>query len=268
MKRKLLTAFVTVWMIIMLAPLGALAAEPGVYDEAQLFTSTETAQLQAAVDDYTSLYGCDAVIVTAADTGGKTAQAFADDFYDENGFGEDGVLFLIDMDNRELYISTSGAMIDILDDQRINDLLDIQYAAASDGNYYDAMMSSFTEMETYTQSGPATGQYRQGNTDGPAENGGRYLSAGWIILSILVGAGVGGLVVLIIYKKYKKEYQAVPYNYRKEAKLALCNTADNLVDTRTTSCYIPPSDSSSSGRSSSTHTSSSGRTHGGGGRGF
>ena len=60
----------------------------------------------------------------------------------EGGFGtgsdQSGILFLIDMDNRELYISTNGQMIRYMTDSRINDVLDDVYNYAADADYYGA----------------------------------------------------------------------------------------------------------------------------------
>ncbi|MBP5793935.1 MAG: TPM domain-containing protein, partial [Spirochaetaceae bacterium] len=73
--------------------------------------------------EFLDKYNKEAVIVTTSDAQGKSAEAYADDFYDENDFGtgsgKDGVLFLIDMDNRKIHVSTSGSMIDYLEDWRI-----------------------------------------------------------------------------------------------------------------------------------------------------
>lgn len=264
MKKILLLSVIIVLLVSILVPSAALAAGQNVYDNAELFTPDELAQLQETIDAHIETYGSDLAIVTITDDQGKTSRAYADDFYDQNGFGEDGMLFLINMDSRELYISTSGRMIDILNDDRINDLLDLQYEYASNSDYFSAMQHSIEQAESYMAAGTVSGQYREPESS-------RSLTAGWIVISILIGAGIGGLVVLIIYKQYKKEYKAVPYDYRKEANLILSSNTDNLIDTHTTSRYIPPDDDNSgfsSGSSSSTHSSSSGSTHGGGGRSF
>ena len=85
----------------------------------------------------------DLVIVTTADSGGKSAREYADDFYDEHGFGYEGeygsgALFLIDMDNREYYISTAGSAIGLYSDDEIDDTLDALYDDMRDGNYGEA----------------------------------------------------------------------------------------------------------------------------------
>lgn len=267
MKRKFYFIIAFALLAVMLLPAAALADTANVFDQADLLSFEQEDSLQHSIDAFKGEYNADMVIVTTTDAEGKTSREYADDYFDFNGFGmgsdKSGILFLINMDARETYISTSGTMIDILSDDRTGDLLDAQTPYLQDGDYYGALALSIDRTGGYMAAGPVAGQYRQ------PENG---LSPLWMVISILIGAGVGGLVVLIIYKTYKKEYKTVPYDYQNQAKLNLKTKQDTLVDTRVTSRYIPPPDSGSGsgslGGRSSTHTSSSGRTHGGGGRGF
>ena len=79
-----------------------------VYDMADLFTDEEEKQLSEQAQVLSDTMKMEAVIVTTEENSGS-AQVFADGFYMEGGFGtgsdHSGILFLIDMDNRELYIS-------------------------------------------------------------------------------------------------------------------------------------------------------------------
>ena len=127
--------------------------EQRVFDDAQLFTA---AQKQALEEDVAALKAqmcMDVVIVTTADAQGKHARAYADDYYDDNGFGvgegHDGVLFLVDMDNREAYISTCGNMIDVLTDGRIDDILDSIAPRLQDQNYAGAAQIFLSQTQAY-----------------------------------------------------------------------------------------------------------------------
>lgn len=269
---------VLIFTIVLLALLSATsvfaaADDLRVYDYAQLFTERERQQLQETIDEHIANYNMDIVVLTISDDNGKTSRAFADDFYDDYGFGfgQDlaGVLFLINMDRRDIYISTSGRMIDILNDARIDELLDAQYDLVKNDQYFDAMMNSIDITEQFIDAGPVSGQYRYHED--------RYLSPLWIIVSLAIGVGTAFIVVFVIRKQYSKEFVPVPYDYRNEVKLHLAVRTDDFVDKQVTRTYDPPpppssysggSGSSSSGSQSSTHTSSSGSTHGGGGRSF
>ncbi len=66
-------------------------------DDADLLTDAETAELQQKLAALAEKYGKDAVILTTKSTSGKSAMAYADDYYDEHGYAEDGILLLTDM---------------------------------------------------------------------------------------------------------------------------------------------------------------------------
>ncbi len=93
---------------------GEMAGNVRVFDQADLFLEEEEKELQQAIDALREKMDMDAAVVTAEENPGS-AQAYADDFYEAHGFGtgsgRDGALLLIDMDNRELCISTEGKMV-------------------------------------------------------------------------------------------------------------------------------------------------------------
>ena len=64
--------------------------------------------------------------MTTEDAEGKTSEEYADDYYDYNGYAEDGALYLIDLDNGSVWISTAGKMIRYLTDERIDAVIDEQ----------------------------------------------------------------------------------------------------------------------------------------------
>ena len=90
---------------------GEMAGNVRVFDQADLFLEEEEKELQQAIDALREKMDMDAAVVTAEENPGS-AQAYADDFYEAHGFGtgsgHDGALLLIDMDNRELCISTEA----------------------------------------------------------------------------------------------------------------------------------------------------------------
>ena len=79
-----------------------------------------------------------------------STQEFADEFYENSGMGigenRTGVLFCIDMYNRETYLTTTGDMIDIIDDQRREEIFDAQMDRLANGDY----MGAFSEALDYT----------------------------------------------------------------------------------------------------------------------
>ena len=75
------------------------------------------------IDEAVMQYDMDIVIVITDDVKGKSSMDFADDFYDDNGYGigfdSSGLLFLVNMEDREVWISTAGTAIKVFTDARI-----------------------------------------------------------------------------------------------------------------------------------------------------
>ena len=65
-----------------------------------------------------------------------------------------GILFLIDMDNGEAYISTTGIAIRYLTDERIESILDLVFDnGLIDGDYYGAAVGFLKGTEDYLEKG-------------------------------------------------------------------------------------------------------------------
>ncbi len=261
-------------LLIICSP-ASLAAGYGVYDDAGLFDGGEYEALLEKAQSLSGSAEVDIVMVTTDDARGKTSRDYADDYYNYNGFGPDGVLLLIDMDNRNAYISTSGIMIRYLTDARIDSILDDVVAELADGGYYSASAGFLNRIEGYLGDGipdgqhnydPETGEIDEYEDLGPV----RSLTAGKIIVSLAIGAAVGLAVVSGIKRNYSMKTSGYSYPYASKGSLELSQKADELIDhhvTRTV-IHVHHDDGSGSGSRSTTHSSSSGNTHGGGGRSF
>lgn len=244
-----------------------------VCDEADLFTTVEEGQLAQRAKDLGSAYEMDIVIVTTKDTRGKSSRDYADDFYDDNGYGvgteKDGILFLIDMDNREVDISTSGQGIRYLTDNRIESVLDnVIEGGLTDGLMYKATEAFLATTEFYLQAGIRSDQYNEpegGRTEEIVKAG---LTPPKVIGGGIVAVLVGGGFFLLTRRRYQGKPKPVVYNYQDKNLVEFKVNNEKLVDTAVTFTIIEQSSSSSSAGRSSTHSSSSGRTHGGGGRKF
>lgn len=268
---------------VVVAAAGKLSgSDTRVFDQAGLLTEQEAEDLEGRVSDLRARMKMDVVLVTTDDAGRRDSRSYADDFYDNHGFGTgsdaSGVLFLIDMDNREIYISTTGMMIRHLTDQRIDSILDNCYDYMVDGDYAGAMKQFLADLEHEYQKGIQSGQY---NYDEETGRRSVYRSIRWYealiaIVAAAVCAGGACLNVVNSYgmKRERKHALGAMMAYRADAKYAMGIRNDILRDTSVSRSIIVRSSTgsgssrgSSSGRSS-THSSSSGRSHGGGGRKF
>lgn len=126
--------------------------EEKIYDFADLYTDEEEKNLYTAVYDYTQRRNLDLVIVTINDNFEST-QEYADDFYDYNNFGfgseRDGLLFLVDMENRYVYISATGGAMSLYPDVECNMITEQVYTYFSDQHYYDGTYQMIKTLDTY-----------------------------------------------------------------------------------------------------------------------
>ena len=97
-----------------------------VVDEADLISDEAESDLTQKAYEIYNEYGIWVSIVTVPSLGYKTAEAYADDYYDQNYYSmyPDGVLLLISMEYRDWAISTCGRGIDLLTDWELDSLFD------------------------------------------------------------------------------------------------------------------------------------------------
>ena len=255
-----------------------------IYDMADILDTAYTDQAEGVIADYQDQYHLDIVVVTTEDAQGKTATAYADDFYITGDFGQgnnqDGILFLIDMDNRELAFSTSGKAIRIFTDQRIDSMLDHVYEGAFQGDYTASVKAFLTDVERYCKAGIPNGQYNYDTETGKVSV---HRSIQWYeaMMAFGISAFVAGSACFTVKRQYNMEQndgqiRNLNMAYRSEARFAYHDQNDQLVNKFVTSRMIPRNTggggrvggSHSSAGQSSTHTSSSGHSHGGGSRKF
>lgn len=78
---------------------------PRLVDDADILTDSEEKELNQQLDTVSEEQECDVIIVTVDSLNGKTVEEYADDYYDDNGYGygenDSGILFLVAMDDRE-----------------------------------------------------------------------------------------------------------------------------------------------------------------------
>ena len=259
--------------VLFALPFPASAAENRVIDDAGLLIDSEIRSLNDQIHEIKDTYQLDIVLVTTLDLGGLTAREYADNFYDERGYGygEDasGVLLLVDMGSRQWYISTCGEAIYALTDYSLDVLGDELAYFLSNGYYYDGFENFVNSLPKYMLA------YRQGETyDGyaapdeyedeivyyPDSNSGNPP-----LIAVGIGLVVAIVTILIMRSSMntaKPQKDAV--NYQKEGSYHLHTHRDMFLYSRTSRTR---KQQSSSGSGSSVHRSSGGRSHGGrGGR--
>ena len=82
------------------------------------------------------------------------------------GDSHDGLLYLIDLDNGEIYISTEGAALRPLTDDRLDRILDRAYEDASAGNYADSALTVLQDAQSFILEGIPEDQYNYSSETG------------------------------------------------------------------------------------------------------
>lgn len=271
MVKKLWALLLLLWL-----PVTALAQNPVVVDDANLFTAAEEAEIEQEAMAIIQRYQVDVVIVTSYEPRRGASQDFADDYYDQHGYGvgEDhaGLLYLIDMTNRVPTISTTGVMIDYITDSRLEELFDCSYDALAAGAYGESTMQLLERLERFLAEGLREGAFRYDKATGKRLTGlYNTLTSGEIQVAVLAGAGVALGIILLVAGKY--QLRGSTYRYDLFEHSSFHAEVDQERYIRSTVVHRAKLQNTGrpggGGGGSGVHTSSGGHVHGGGsGRGF
>lgn len=255
-----------------------------VFDNANLFSESEKAEIERTVARVSAKTKLDLVVVTTGSAEGKSSEAYADDFYDAGNYGYgsklSGALYLIDMDNRRIHISTAGGAIQLLSNSEIETLLNLGYSEVTEGHYAASAEKVLAGIQdSYDRAKQKGWSY---NAESGVWTKKKHVSP----LAALGSLAASLLTALGAVTGVKRNYKMQDGAAKRASTVAGIVSAsgavfgfrymtDRLLDRNSVRRRIPRSSGGSGGGrssgphgSSSTHTSSSGRSHGGGGRSF
>lgn len=246
----------------------AVNADEKVYDFADLFTDSEESELYKQISEYISISNMDLAVVTINENNKYDVEKYADDFYDYNDFGinssRDGILFLIDMDKRQIHMTTTGKAIKMYDDNRIDSALDLVYQHMTDQEYYTGTSKFINRISEDFQAGvPASNKNMVIDKDGNVHI---IKRVNWFLL-VIISLIVSIITIVILVAKNKLVRKATTAEEYLDKDSVKINGQDVFLSTHTTKHKIDHSSSGGSG-GSSYHGGSSGMSHGGGSHGF
>ena len=256
MKKKYLSFFCLLLLCVsMVLPTCAANGSPRLVDDADYLTDSEEAALLSKLDEISTRQGMDVVLVTIPDLYGEDITAFADDYYDENGYHPDGILLLISDYDREWAISTAGYGITAFTDAGQEYLTNQFMAALSEGDYSGAFDTYATFCDEFITQAKAGTPYDANTLPKAPFNA---------VRSLLVSLGIGFVAALIATGSMKGQLktvhaQAAAAEYVKPGSMKITQSREMFLYNQV---HRQKKESKKS-EGSSTHTSSSGRTHGG-----
>lgn len=258
-----------------------------VYDMAGIYSDDEIEYLSEECQNASERVEIDFVITTTADTGYKGYVEYADDFMDDNGLGyeDDGrwdqscVMLLLDFDNQQVYIDTTGFAILCIEDDDIENILDDVFEYIPERDYYNA--ASVFINKTYDVIVENKASYADEylaqwkNFDGTYEEfedeyvnithnifynlKKPYVSLGISLLTAFV-------VTLIMGSGSKAKMTADRRTYLNRSNVRMHLMTDQYLRTTTTRHKINTGSSGGGHHGGSHHSSHGGHSHGGGGR--
>lgn len=113
-------------------------------DGAELLTEEERLELALEMQGITA-YGS-AAFVTVENNDFST-ESFARDYYMDRFGTDSGTVFVIDMDNRNIWIHSDGAVYRVVTTAYANTVTDNVYRYASRGDYYECAKEAFGEIQ-------------------------------------------------------------------------------------------------------------------------
>lgn len=236
------------------------------HDLGDLLTDKEEQELIDSVASYCRKMNYNILFLTTNNANGKDTQTYSDDYMDKLFPDTDeNIAFIIDMDNRQIYINTMGRAIQFLSDDKIEKGLDAGYPHIKNDEYYECLR----EMSSYALGKLKWAEMRDRNF--------MVFLVTEMVRYILPSVIVTVLLLLSLTHKHRQANMAhSPAAYVPKDLYEVIDKKENFIRSYDTvqHNYYKQSTSSSSGRSSShsgggsSHSSSSGRSHGGGGRSF
>ena len=221
---------------------------PRLVDDANLLDKAEETELEEKLDSISEEYECDVAVVTADGIDGQDIVDYADDFFDDNGYGigedKNGILLAIDMDTRKWAISTHGEAESLFTSRIQEYISDSFLSYLSDGDYVAAF-------EDY------------------ADNCEYYLSPDYeedYIPQLLISIGIGFVIALIVTGVMRGKMKSVHMkpdaaDYLVDGSLEVTRSHDLFLYTRVTKTEKPKNEDF--GDDGGHHISSSGESHGG-----
>ncbi len=286
MNKKFLSIFLALILCFALIPsVLADSSKSVIYDQENLFDDADTDTLNAKLAELCNTYNVDVAIVTAPSLDGKTAQEYADDFYDENGIGQGdskgGILFMISSAERKWAISTAGYGIYAFTDDDLEYISDNFLPYLSDGDWYSACTSFILDCgpclvaaEDDDQSYDPNDFDNDYDDDYQPITSSSYFSVAWLGMALIVGlisAFIGMRVMKSGMKSVSMRESAA--DYLRAGSFKPGRQQDLFLYHTVTMTARPKNDDNdggghhggfgSGGSFSSTHTSGGGVTHGG-----
>lgn len=227
-----------------------------VFDDASLFEGDEVEKLEQRIGELETRAGFLVLIATTNSSGGKTSRDYAENFFmthNNSGRISDGIVYLINMEAREIYVYAAGnSVIDSFSEANIDKMLDRIYKKVGDGKYYKSCGVFLDNVARY------------------GVKGGSKLTPFRVICQLLVCMAIAAVIVFFMARNRGGKVVAGVNNYFVAGGTNEILHRDKFINRTVSRQKIKRDEGGKGNRSggSSIHRSGSGTLHGGAGRNF
>lgn len=244
---SILTALVLCLSICLCIPASGDAER--LFDNATLLSSEEADELLAKLDEVSKNHGVDIVVVTVNSTGEKSAKEYAGDFYDYNGYNQNGgIIMVVSMGDRKWHILPIAQSIYVYTNAGLEVMADKVTPLLSDGEYFDCFMTFADLCDNY---------YTKYETDGKGYDNGDLPKDDFnvnsnLLIALAIGFVIGLVTVLVMKSKLKSvKMQNFAGDYVVQDSLHITGQSDTFLYTNVVSTPKPDDNDSDSSSSSS-----------------
>lgn len=239
-------------MVFLLLAIPVSADTPLLVDDSGLLPEGQVAFVEEALREVEAAEGFSPIVVTIDSFGGLSAEDYAANFYDAYGYGTDGILLLVSLEEGQWHILTNGLCAQRISDPEAAELGEQILPKIRDGLYYEAFLDFAQLAAEAMQPDPGVSEQNIQDEYAEEESTGKGLV---ILICMAIGLGIGILVMAYMHSKMKtvssKDHAA---DYILSGSLVMTQSRDIFLYSHVTRTPKPKSNSS-------------GRSHGGGSRG-
>ncbi|MGG1519486.1 TPM domain-containing protein [Paenibacillus oryzisoli] len=219
------------------AAAAAVESKNLIYDQANLLSQQEKAELNALANQYGTERETDIIIFTSMNQANQDVQRITEDFYDDQAPGYDkahgnAVILTMDMKNRQVYLAGFAKAEDSLDSGRLDKIRKAISPDLTSGNYKKAFERYMTLAHTYMGFKPGV------NPD-------NILFALWFQLGAAVI--IGGVIVGIMVYRSGGRITVNRATYEDAGTSAVLEHADQYIRTTVTKSKITKNNGGGSG---------------------
>lgn len=258
---KRISALFCAVMLTLCSGIYAFAASYTLIDDAMLFDSEQTEILMQEMERIGEKTGWEIVVYTNTNyVDSDDMEYYYNQFYDDNGFSKDGVIFVIDRGYDNRVINTKGDAMYYFSDERMTGIKSELKPYLVDEDWYGATMKFLEVTESYYDDGKPEGEeFTNVKLAEKEANPLIYALKHYGIIAGVIGLAAATITVIIIGHRYKNNGKEGTYDLHANSKTNLTDKQDIFLRKSVT---VVNESSSSSSDGSSHSSSGGGSSHG------